>query len=79
LPPPAENREKPGTTKQARDLRLSQGSLGALPAGEIQTYITLDRSYTMKIKSNIRAGKKGSSINNTVVQIASYISRCVGL
>ena len=39
----------------------------------------LDRSPTMKIKSNIRAGKKSSSINNTVVQIASYISRCVGL
>lgn len=36
----------------------------------------------MKIKSNIRAGKGGSSsINNTVVQIASYayVSRCTGV
>jgi hypothetical protein len=40
----------------------------------------------MKIKTNLRAGKGGNSssgknsksINNTVVQIASYISRCVG-
>lgn len=30
----------------------------------------------MKIKSSIRAGK---SINNTVVQIAKYISRCTGV
>jgi hypothetical protein len=35
-------------------------------------------SYPMKIKTNIRAGKKGSDINNTVIQIATYISRCVG-
>jgi len=35
----------------------------------------------MKIKTSIRAGKgtKSSSINNTVVQIASYISRCTGV
>ncbi|GAB3668350.1 hypothetical protein [Ramlibacter alkalitolerans] len=42
----------------------------------------------MKIKTNLRAGKGGasgngknsskSSINNTVIQVASYISRCVG-
>lgn len=38
----------------------------------------------MKIKSSIRAGagkggSKSSSINNTVVQIAQYISRCTGI
>jgi len=41
----------------------------------------------MKIKTNVRAGKGGSSgsgknsksINNTVVQIAKYISRCTGI
>ncbi|HET8748405.1 MAG TPA: hypothetical protein VFM98_22605 [Ramlibacter sp.] len=41
----------------------------------------------MKIKTNVRAGKGGSkdknsgksSINNTVIQIASYISRCTGI
>jgi len=40
----------------------------------------------MKIKTNVRAGKggasgggKNSSINNTVVQVAKYISRCVGI
>jgi len=31
----------------------------------------------MKIKSNVRAGR--GSINNTVVQIAKYISRCTGI
>ncbi|GAB3660110.1 hypothetical protein GCM10028813_36940 [Ramlibacter alkalitolerans] len=60
-------------------MRLSWGPRGAPGRREkIQIQSTLDRSYTMKIKSSLRAGKKGSSINNTVVQIASYISRCVG-
>jgi hypothetical protein len=34
----------------------------------------------MKIKSNLRAGKGGKSINNTVVSIVkSIISRCMGV
>ncbi len=33
----------------------------------------------MKIKSNVRAGKGSSQINNTVVSIISALSRCVGL
>jgi hypothetical protein len=32
----------------------------------------------MKIKSNVRAGKGGKSINNTVVSYVKTISRCVG-
>jgi hypothetical protein len=33
----------------------------------------------MKIKSNIRAGKKSSSINNTVSSYVSPVSRCAGV
>jgi hypothetical protein len=33
----------------------------------------------MKIKTNIRAGKRGSSINNTVVSYVPPVSRCVGI
>jgi hypothetical protein len=33
----------------------------------------------MKIKSNVRAGKKGSSFNNTVVTYVPPVSRCVGI
>ena len=32
----------------------------------------------MKIKTNVRAGKRGS-INNTVVQYAPQVSRCAGI
>jgi len=32
----------------------------------------------VKIKTNVRAGKHGS-INNTVVQYASAVSRCAGI
>jgi hypothetical protein len=32
----------------------------------------------MKIKSNVRAGKKSSQINNTVVTYVPPVSRCVG-
>jgi hypothetical protein len=33
----------------------------------------------MKVKSNVRAGKGGSSLNNTVVSFIQTISRCVGI
>ncbi len=33
----------------------------------------------MKVKSNVRAGKGSSQINNTVVSIVKGLSRCVGL
>ena len=32
----------------------------------------------MKIKSNVRAGKGGSKINNTKVSYVPPVSRCVG-
>lgn len=48
---------------------------------------TTRKGTFMKIKTNVRAGKGGSSgngknsksINNTVVQVAKYISRCTGV
>jgi hypothetical protein len=33
----------------------------------------------MKVKTNVRAGKGGKSINNTVVSFIQTVSRCVGI
>ena len=33
----------------------------------------------MKVKTNVRAGKGGKSINTTVVSFIQTVSRCVGI
>jgi hypothetical protein len=38
----------------------------------------LSKEILMKIKSNVRAGKRGS-INNTVVSYVPPVSRCAGI
>ena len=53
----------------------------AVRGAQCTLFIPSTGEIGMKIKSNVRAGKGGSSINNTVVSYnySILISRCVGI